>query len=104
MPWQEDAAGPDTKDADMLKTAATLLLAIPLLASPCLGQTNDKAAAETVRVKFIDMSGMDITAGPVKVPGAYISARGREQFARLVRLKRSVLPKMKATAKDVALR
>ena len=90
------------EDADMLKTAAILLFAIPALAGPGYGQTNP--APESARVTFIDMSEMQLSANGTKVPALYVTVEQREKFGKLLRLKRSVLPKMKATAKDVALR
>ena len=88
----------------MLKTAAILLLALPMLAAPGVAQTNADPASTSAKVKFIDMSEMRIDAGPRKVPALYVSVDQREKFGKLLRLKRSVLPKMKATAKDVSLR
>jgi hypothetical protein len=79
----------------MLKMAALLLLATPALA---------QTEATPTKVKYYKFGELDIEAGPAKVPMIYMSARGKQKWERIVRLKHSVLPKMKATAKDVTLR
>lgn len=79
----------------MLKIAALLLLAAPALAQ---SDTTPK------KVQFINMNELGIDVGRTKVPVLYTSARGKVKFERIARLKHSVLPKMKATAKDVSLR
>lgn len=87
----------------MLRIPSALTLLALALASPAVAQT-EGADAQKKRVQFITMGDLDVTGGTVKVPIAYHSARGREKFARLLRLKHDVLPKLKPTAKDVALR
>lgn len=86
----------------MLKLASILILSIPLLAAPGLAQPDP--APTSAKVKFIDMSEMVLTGEGTKVPAMFVSVEERAKFGKLLRLKRSVLPKMKATAKDVALR
>lgn len=83
----------------MLRVALALLLSTPAFA-----QSPAKTADTPKKVQFITMGDYDIESGRVKVPVAYMSARGQEKFARLVRLQHKVLPKMKATSKDVAFR
>lgn len=79
----------------MLKIAALLLLAAPALAQ---SDTTPK------RIHYINMNELGIVSGQLKVPVLYTSARGKVKFERIARLRHSVLPKMKATAKDVSLR
>ena len=79
----------------MLRIALALLIATPALA-----QTDNTSN----RVQFIPMDELEVQAGKTRVPIAYMSARGRVKFERIVKLKHDVLPKMKRTAKDVALR
>ena len=88
----------------MLKTTATLLLIIPALSASAWAQTQAPTPPESARVKFIDMSEMHVSSTLSKAPALYVSVDERERFGKLMRLKRSVMPKMKASAKDVALR
>lgn len=70
-------------------------LAVPSLTS---AQTNPPPN------KFYNYAALTIKAGHLKVPALYVTAEQRAKFERLISLKRSFLPKLKATAQSHALR
>lgn len=55
-------------------------------------------------IQFVDMAEMLIDGRTVKPLGVHIDARQKVRFERLIRLERPVLPRLRETASDTALR
>ncbi|MCB9544414.1 MAG: hypothetical protein H6706_00800 [Myxococcales bacterium] len=73
-------------------------------AAPALAQ-QDQPAPAAPPIKFIDMEAYQIQGARVVPVGLQVDARERARFAQLFDLKqRSIVAKLRATAKDPGLR
>lgn len=81
-----------------MKRALALMIAAGLLASASIA-----SAQEGTKEKFYDFDNMLID-GEFKTPtGLYENARDKAKFDRLLKLKKSFLPKIQETAQEDAL-
>lgn len=62
------------------------------------------AFAQGTLVRFIDFDELIITSNVKKPHALYVEGAERAKFDRLLKLKKSFLPKLQATAKDAQLR
>ncbi len=85
----------------MRMSSALLLAGLSLAPAAAFAQKDD---GKPVRTTFIDMDAMYLEGRHAKPLGDLIQARKAPKFDSLVRLKRDVLPGLKASAHDVSLR
>ncbi len=84
----------------MKKTLCLLLLVS--MSIPGIGHAQTESASTPI--KFIDMKDFLIEGEYVRPQVLYTNAREKVKFERLLKLKRSFLPKLHATANDASLR
>lgn len=82
----------------MASACLALLWAAPATAAP------DRATPAEPRVQFVDMEAMLIDGDTVKPRVMRLDAREKVKFDRLFELKRRVLPALRESGRDLALR
>ena len=79
----------------------SLLAALAFVTVPAVVSAQEGGEVKT---KFYDFEDMNIDGQYKKPQVLYTDARQKVKFAKLLKLKKDFLPKLKATAKDASLR
>ena len=81
----------------------TLALALSL-SMPALAHAGPPGTVAPVGVEFINLADAYVSGQVFRPRGQWVDAKQRAHFERLLRLRRSVLPALRATATDRTFR
>ena len=103
------ARGPARVTVGCMRTHIPLgvLLLVVGLALPATASAQGASAgatSERVRVQFVDMKDLFVDGRVARPSMAFVDARQRARFDRLLRLKHEVVGALRATGTDAALR
>lgn len=88
----------------VLRPLTLMITLAAISAAPAAADPPAQGTRDEPRVQFVDMSAMLIDGEVVRPKGLRFDAREKVKFDRLFELKRAVLPRLRETARDSALR